>query len=388
MRKVLIIGGGPAGCSAAHEISALDKFSIDMIETSSVLGAGVRTQYYGGHPYTFGPRHFLTQNKEVFDHINKIVPMRSCSEHEFITYVESDNAFYNFPIHMDDIKSMPDSDIILDQIKAAKGVSNAKNIEEYWIGSVGERLYKKIILNYNKKMWMVNDNKEIDTFKWSPKGVTIKEGNRAAWDNAISAYPYAADGYNKYFDILFEKNINIFLNTKIEGFEIENKKVFFNGEFKEYDYIINTISPDILFNNNYGELPFIGRDFHKIVFPSEFVFPKNVYFLYYANDEKFTRLVEYKKFTHHKSPTTLVGMEIPSFNGKHYPLPIKSEQQKASKYHKEMPENVFSIGRAGTYRYLVDIDDCIELSIKIAQILDNKSQFDHPVPLKKWREFN
>ena len=67
MRKVLIIGGGPAGCSAAHEISALDKFSIDMIETSSVLGAGVRTQYYGGHPYTFGPRHFLTQNKEVFD---------------------------------------------------------------------------------------------------------------------------------------------------------------------------------------------------------------------------------------------------------------------------------------------------------------------------------
>ena len=222
----------------------------------------------------------------------------------------------------------------------------------------------------------------------SPKGVTIKEGNRAAWDNAISAYPYAADGYNKYFDILFEKNINIFLNTKIEGFEIENKKVFFNGELKEYDYIINTISPDILFNNNYGELPFIGRDFHKIVFPSEFVFPKNVYFLYYANDEKFTRLVEYKKFTHHKSPTTLVGMEIPSFNGKHYPLPIKSEQQKASKYHKEMPENVFSIGRAGTYRYLVDIDDCIELSIKIAQILDNKSQFDHPVPLKKWREFN
>jgi UDP-galactopyranose mutase len=388
MKKVLIIGGGPAGCSAAHAVSSLDKFSIDLIESSSVLGAGVRTNYYGGHPYTFGPRHFLTQNRKVFDHINKIIPMRSCAEHEFITYVESDNAFYNFPIHMDDVKSMPDSNIILEQIKEAKGVTNAKNIEEYWIGSVGERLYKKIILNYNKKMWMVDDNKKIDTFKWSPKGVTIKEGNRAAWDNAISAYPLAPDGYNKYFDLLFEKDINIYLNTQIEGFEIEDKKVFFNGEFKKYDYIINTISPDILFNNNFGELPFIGRDFHKIVFPSEFVFPKNVYFLYYANDEKFTRLVEYKKFTNHKSNTTLVGMEIPSLNGKHYPLPIKSELEKASKYHNEMPENVFSIGRAGTYRYLVDIDDCIELSIKIAEILDKKSEYVHPVPLKKWREFN
>ena len=43
-----------------------------------------------------------------------------------------------------------------------------------------------------------------------------------------------------------------------------------------------------------------------------------------ANDERFTRLVEYKKFTLHKSPTTLVGMEIPSMNGKYYPLPMKS----------------------------------------------------------------
>lgn len=388
MKKALIIGGGPAGCSAAHQLIEVDEYDIDLIEASSFLGAGVRTQYYGGHPYTFGPRHFLTQNKEVYDHINAIIPMRSCSDHEFITYVESDNAFYNFPIHMDDVRSMPDAELILQQIKEAKGVDNARNIEEFWIGSVGERLYEKIVLNYNKKMWLVDDNKKIDTFKWSPKGVAIKDGPRAAWDIAISAYPYAEDGYNQYFDSLFDKNINIHLNKLIEGFDIKNKKVYFDGEYKTYDVIINTISPDLLFEKNYGELPFIGRDFHKIVFPSEYVFPKNVYFLYYANDEKFTRLVEYKKFTHHKSKTSLVGMEIPSLNGKHYPLPIKSELEKAARYHAEMPEGVFSIGRAGTYRYLVDIDDCIEQSLKIGDILKNNSSYDHPVPLKRWREFN
>ena len=43
--------------------------------------------------------------------------------------------------------------------------------------------------------------------------------------------------------------------------------------------------------------------------------------------ENFTRLVEYKKFTLHKSKTSLVGVEIPSKNGKFYPLPIKSEQK-------------------------------------------------------------
>ena len=47
---------------------------------------------------------------------------------------------------------------------------------------------------------MVDSCKDIDTFSWSPKGVALKEGPRAAWDSAISAYPYAANGYNDYFD--------------------------------------------------------------------------------------------------------------------------------------------------------------------------------------------
>ena len=71
-KKVLIIGGGPAGCSAAHLIHDLDKYDVDLVESTNVLGAGVRTQYFGGHPYTFGPRHFLTQNQKVFDYINNI----------------------------------------------------------------------------------------------------------------------------------------------------------------------------------------------------------------------------------------------------------------------------------------------------------------------------
>jgi len=112
-------------------------------------------------------------------------------------------------------------------------------------------------------------------------------------------------------------------------------------------------------------LPFIGRDFHKIVLPQEHVFPTNVYFIYYANSENFTRLVEYKKFTKHVSKNSLIGMEIPSLNGKHYPLPISSEIQRAEKYRDLLPEGVFSIGRAGSYDYSIDIDDCIEQALAI-----------------------
>ena len=97
----------------------------------------------------------------------------------------------------------------------------------------------------------------------------------------------------------------------------------------------------------------------------EYVFPKNVFFIYYAGQEPFTRLVEYKKFTHHKSNHSLIGMEIPSTRGKHYPLPIKKWQGIANKYHNLQPEGVFSIGRAGSYRYEIDIDDCIRQAIDL-----------------------
>ena len=140
---------------------------------------------------------------------------------------------------------------------------------------------------------------------------------------------------------------------------------------------------DIVMNFTYGELPYIGREFHKFVLPIKFAFPENVYFLYYTGNEKFTRLVEYKKFTKHKSDTTLVGMEVPSKNGKHYPVPFKSEIKKSHKYLKLLPEWFFSIGRAGTYRYEVDIDDCIEQALELGEIVKNEN-YKGPLTNNKW----
>ena len=161
MKKILIVGGGIAGCSSARILSKNKNFKITLVEKGSYLGAGVRTFYYGGHPYTFGPRHFLTHNKEIFDYLNSIVPMRKCSEHEFITYVENDNQFYNYPLNILDIEKMPDKTKVKRELKKKKisKIKNSKNMEEYWINSIGKTLYSKTIDKYNKKMWMVKDNK-------------------------------------------------------------------------------------------------------------------------------------------------------------------------------------------------------------------------------------
>ena len=77
--------------------------------------------------------------------------------------------------------------------------------------------------------------------------------------------------------------------------------------------IISTTSPDFLFENCFIELKYVGRDFFKIV-PTEHVLPKDVYFVYYPNEnEQQTRVTYFKKFTLHQSPSnSLITLEVPS----------------------------------------------------------------------------
>ena len=116
LKKLLIIGGGFGGCAAIHEFSQKSGWDITLVEPNPELGAGVRTRFKSGHPYTFGPRHFLTQKDFVYDYICSHLEMRLCGEHQFISFVENDSQFYNYPIHYDDIKLMPESKEIFKEI--------------------------------------------------------------------------------------------------------------------------------------------------------------------------------------------------------------------------------------------------------------------------------
>jgi UDP-galactopyranose mutase len=367
MRKALIIGGGFGGCTAA-QVLAGKGFKTILIEKAPFLGGGCKTHYWGGHPFTFGPRHFLTRKEHLFTYLHEQCPMRKLPEHEFWTYVERDQNFYHFPIHVSDIDRMPDMEQVLQQIEKKNEPENATNLEDYWVRSVGGILYSKFVETYSKKMWQVSSNRELDDFAWSPKGVALNtRDTTAAWTEAISAFPLANDGYDQFF-LRATKDVEVHLNTEIQAFDLENKRVQIGGQWSSYDVIVNTLAPDTVLNGVFGPLRWIGRDFMQIVLPVETVFPKNVYFLYYANAEPFTRIVEYKKFyNNYSSPTTLLGLEVPSKNGKLYPMPTKVDQARAERYFSMLPEGVFSIGRAGSYRYDVDIDDIIEQSLEIGE---------------------
>ncbi len=366
--KAVILGGGVSGCAVANE---LDKRGIEtvVIERNAYLGGGCHTFFYGGHPYTEGPRPLSIKDGKAFDYIDAVVKLRTFPL-VLDSYIEQDRQFYGFPIHWDDIQIMPDRDKILQELEDRPVQNTATNLEDGWINAVGPTLYGKYVKTYTEKMWEVKSNKVFEDFSWSVKGSPIQKGDRVCRlgtsdENQLHAYPIEETGYNRFFEYCV-RNSKVILNIEVEKVNLEKKEVHIEGEVVKGDIIVSTISLDDLMGKCYGELRYMGRDFHKIVLPTEHIFKDGHHFIYYPNHEKYTRIVEYKNLTGHKADSTLLVMEMPSHSNKLYSYNIKSEQEKAAKYMCSLPNGVYTIGRLGTYKYL-NINQCIEAACELAE---------------------
>ena len=364
MKKAVIVGGGFAGCTAAYMLRQKG-FDVTVIEGSKVLGGGCRTFFYHGHPYTFGPHHLLINVDEmhVWDYFSQFMTLRELKHHT-MTYVSQDNRFYTYPIHQDEIAEMPDKDKIYKELENRGDPEKAENFEDFWTDAIGSTLYEKFISSYSRQMWQVKNNKMIDEFGIFPKGATLKTGSKQCFEGKkVIAYPVELDAFNPYFDECV-KGCKVIFDTYVDKFDLDNKRVLVNDEWISGDILVNTASIDLVFEHMYGELKYIGRDFLKIILPVERITPDPYYFIHYAGDEPYTRIVEYKLLTGYEAPDTLIGIEFPSFKNKLYPYPLKSEIAKANKYLKCLPDDVYSIGRMGKYHYDnmdIIVKDCMKL---------------------------
>jgi len=359
MKTALVIGGGISGTTAAYYL-AQKNWKVTLIEKEPFLGGGFKTFFYGGHPYTLGPRPLVSRNEEkthVFEFVDSLVPLRKIPD-KMLSFVERDGAFYSYPVHEEDIAKMPDAVQIRKELRNVhkRPLKEPKNFEEFWQQCLGSTLYDKFIDRYSRKMWQIKSNTQMKEFKWSPKGAALKKGPREV--NCLMGYPSAYDGYEAYFKNC-TRRVTVLLNAAPRKIDLKKRRVRVKDRWLQADIIVNSISLDDCMDHRFGELPYIGRDFMKMVLPVGQVFPKNVQYIYYPNDEEFLRVVEYKKLTHYRSPTTLLVMEIPSKNGKLYPLPFPKPKALAKKYMDALPKDVYTLGRLGTYTYNIDMEGII-----------------------------
>lgn len=339
MKNVTIIGGGFAGCTVAH-LLARDGWGVTLYEKNEYLGGGCHTFFYGGHPFTYGPRVYYGYNKAVFDWLNSFVPLRRFP-FELKTFVEEHERFYSYPIHEDDLMDLMDhSPAITCELSARDMLNPPVDFEDYWIKRVGRTLYNLFVNQYSKKMWMIDDNRIFDIFKWSAKDKPIETGAREAYKGSYIGYPIAYTGYNGYFKKMVD----------VPGIDVRYCREWNSKDFTD-EVLINTGPIDEFLNYAHGELPYVGRDFSVFILPCKQAFPGDVRFCHYAGNEPHTRITEFKKLTYYDSPDSLFVLETPSKNNKLYPYLTKANMAIVDKYKAMLQPNTYSIGRLGTYKY-------------------------------------
>ena len=76
MKKVVIIGAGPAGLTAAYELlKKTDKYQIIILEKDNQVGGISKTVNYKGNRIDIGGHRFFTKEEQVKQIWQEILPL-------------------------------------------------------------------------------------------------------------------------------------------------------------------------------------------------------------------------------------------------------------------------------------------------------------------------
>ena len=99
--KVLIIGAGPVGCTAA-EILSKKSFKIKIVDSRNHLAGNCYDfkNEYGILVHKYGPHYFRTNNKNIINYLSKFTKWIPGN---YIVNSYVDNQYFEFPINLNTI---------------------------------------------------------------------------------------------------------------------------------------------------------------------------------------------------------------------------------------------------------------------------------------------
>ena len=204
---------------------------------------------------------------------------------------------------------------------------------------MGGELYEKFFQGYTLKQWGLNPS-ELDA------SVTARVPTRTNRDDRYFTDTFQAmprHGYTKMFEkMLASPNIKILLNCdyrEIVGM-VPYRKMVYTGLV------------DSFFDHRYGKLPYLSLEF-KHETHNVRVF-QNAPVVNYPNEQRYTRVTEFKYLTGQDHDKTSIVYEYPRAQGDpYYPISRKENAQLYNK-HKALAvarPDVHFVRRLATYKY-------------------------------------
>lgn len=160
-RKVLIIGGGPAGLTASYELSKAGMKSL-VLEKDQVLGGLSRTVNYKNYYFDIGGHRFFTKIREVED-MWKEVLADDFLRRKRLSRIYYNKKFFYYPLHawnaLFGLGLWNSFLIIASYLRAKLTPSHKEENFEQWVSKrFGRRLYNIFFKIYTEKVWGIPCN--------------------------------------------------------------------------------------------------------------------------------------------------------------------------------------------------------------------------------------
>ncbi|MBQ9927585.1 MAG: UDP-galactopyranose mutase [Lachnospiraceae bacterium] len=361
MYDYLIVGAGLFGATFAQRAREIGK-KVIIVDKRSAVGGNIYTEEIEEiNVHKYGAHIFHTNNKEVWDYINRFAEFNRFTNAPIANYK---GEIYSLPFNMYTFNKMwgvstpqEAADQIEKQRKNAN-ITNPQNLEEQAIALVGKDIYEKLIKGYTEKQWGRPCN-ELPAF-------------------IIQRLPVRLNYDNNYFNALYQ-GIPVGGYTKMVENMLNDIEVRLGVDYLKYKdelddsahKIIYTGAIDAYFNYVLGAL-----EYRSVCFETEILnipnYQGNAAVNYTDVETPWTRIIEHKHFEFGTQPKTVISKEFSSEwkVGDEPYYPVNDEKNNALyKKYKELAkkeEKVIFGGRLGEYRYY-DMDMVIATALELSE---------------------
>ena len=155
--KAVILGAGPAGLTAAYELSKKGQRVVVLEADPRYVGGLSRTVEYHGYRFDIGGHRFFSKSREVEDLWTEILGP-DLLERPRSSKIFYGGKFYAYPLNpleaLSQLGLIESSLCVLSFLKARlKPMRNPKSFEDWVVNEFGQRLFRIFFKTYTEKVW-------------------------------------------------------------------------------------------------------------------------------------------------------------------------------------------------------------------------------------------
>lgn len=261
-KKIVVLGAGPAGLTAAYELAKTGVYQITLVEITDKVGGMARSFSLFNQIVDVGPHRFFSSDPRI----NKIwleVVGREYKMVNRITRIYYKNKFFNYPLKAFNALSnlgLWETFLCLTSYFYSKifPPKNINNFESWVVNKFGYRLYSIFFKDYTEKLWGIScqelgtefAEQRIKKFSLGEAILSVLPNRKNNHKTLVDqfAYPLGGNGdvYNKMLSKFLLMEGQLLTNTFAEkiDFEMESNKYLVklsNGIILNCDNLISTM---------------------------------------------------------------------------------------------------------------------------------------------------